>query len=84
MVRRVTTSSDSALPKMTRDEAHAVMREIGAAGNTDDPRYEQVRERVIEAFVNSAYPRVDEERAAKIFDVFRKNPALLPSTPPSV
>jgi hypothetical protein len=68
---------------MTRDEAHAVMREIGAARDLRDPRYEQVRQRVVEAFMTAHYPRIDREHAGRIFDVFRRRPDLLPDAPPS-
>lgn len=84
MVRRRAASDD--LPPMTMDQAHAVMRELGEHGDPNDPRYEQVRERVIEAIFRRLPPGhvKSRERAAAIFNVLRKRPDLVPCPPPGV
>lgn len=78
------SASNLAAP-MTIAEVHRRMREIGARGNPDDPEYAQIRSAVIETISRNKPPGVpmDEERAAKIFEVFRRNPALIPTPPPT-
>ena len=84
MVRRRAASDD--LPPMTMDQAHAVMRQLGEVGDPEHPRYQQVRERVIEAIYKKLPPGhlKTRERASALFDVFRKRPDLVPCPPPSM
>lgn len=82
MARRRTPGSN--LPPLTMNEAHQLMREIGAHGDPEHPDYELHRSRVVDAiFLQLPAGHVKTiERAAAIFDVFRKSPQLIPGALP--
>lgn len=85
MMKTPRRAGGKSLPPMSMDEAHRVMREIGEAHNPDDPRYAQVKARVVDAIYRTL-PGVNLktiERATGIYNVFRTRPALIPGPLPS-